>query len=116
MPLANAPLPCRYLVVLGDRMKKVIFNFQHFQEEHATDFDTIKAAYAVASTAALQCQPNSPFIIAPAQPPQLKRDRYQVETKPVGYRATCTSEQVSASLCGLGDHGIAAIPCLPACW
>ena len=87
-------------MVRNNSMKKVICNFKHFTEEHATDFDTIKAAYAAASAAALQCQPKCPFIIATAQPPQLKRDRYQVEIKPVGYRVSCTSERVSAKLYG----------------
>ena len=80
-------------------MKKVMLNCKDDAEEHATTFDTIKAAYAAASTAALQSQPKPPFVIT-AQLPQLKRDRYQVEIKPVGYLATCSSERVSANLCG----------------
>eukprot|EP00891_Asterochloris_glomerata_P002300 jgi/Astpho2/2300/Aster-03266 len=76
------------LVPGGPPQQKVICNFKHFAEEHATDIDTIKAAYAAASTAALQCQPNQPFIIAAAEPPQLKRGRYQVEVRPVGYPAS----------------------------
>ncbi len=76
LPLDNTPHACRYLVVLTNSIQKVICNFKHFAEEHATDSDTIKAAYAAASTAALQCQPNQPFIIAAAEPPQLKRGRY----------------------------------------
>ena len=100
VPLDSAPHACRYLVVLPNRLKKVICNFENFAEEHATDFDTIEAAYAAANTAALQCQPNQPFLIATAQPPKLKRDRYQVEVEPIGYPATCSSKQVTVNLYG----------------
>lgn len=95
VPHSKAPHDCRYLLVLPNRMQKVICNFNSFKEEHKADFDTIVAAYAAANQAAVQSHPNPPFIVTTPGLPKLGRHRYEVYVKPLGYSALCTNEQVS---------------------
>ena len=72
-------------------MQKVICKL--FAKEFQTDFQIIKAAYAAADLAALQSSP--PFMVATSKPPKLRRGRYEVEIKPLGYEASCTDERVN---------------------
>ena len=84
---------CRYLLVLGNGVHKVIRDFDKFSEENDVKLETIEAAYAAANKAAAE---SPQFIIATRQPPKLSRHRYEVEVKPLGFSASCTDEQVNA--------------------
>ena len=111
VPLSGAPCGCRHLVVQPNSMQKVIRNFSKFAKEFQTDFQIIKAAYAAADLAALQSSP--PFMVATSKPPKLRRGRYEVEIKPLGYKASCTDERVR--LAGTPCYRCDYCPCLPAC-
>ena len=92
VPLGSAPCVCRHLDMYRTGMRKVILDLDAFAEEFHTDFASMAAAYAAADVAA---QFSAPFTVATSQTPKLRGGRYEVETKPLGYPASCTNEQVS---------------------
>ena len=101
---------CRYLLILGNSMQKVICGFNNFSEDVTSE--TIEVAYAAANKAAA----DSPqFFIATRRPPSLSRHRYEVEVQPRGYSASCTDEQVNtkASRHSLLLHLLLS---KPTCW
>ena len=62
VPLDSAPHACRYLVVLPNRLKKVICNFENFAEEHATNLTPLRLLMLLPARPHCSASPTNLFL------------------------------------------------------
>lgn len=100
------------LVYLGNSIDKRIPNFTAWAQGHGASFAAIQAAYGLAAgehAEAAEFQ-RHPYMARATRGPELvgtyrSQQQYEVEAAPLGYEATCASEQVATSRCNLTKRG-----------
>ena len=87
---------CRSVELRKDGVHKVVKNFSGYATAMHTSLDAIQAAYQVAAEAAKGIE--YPVLVSSKHPPKMRAELYSVTTKPCGYDASISSEQVQTIL------------------